>query len=100
MISIFLQKVYKSQNFPPAAGKQTPKPSVFLETQKLSYLPSLVRHPYTSQNKIKFTHTIAIGDFECLSEEILNRMKCNKREFLIKLKKSQKNQMSQLYKVF
>tara|TARA_Y100000590_G_C15679032_1_gene999099 strand:+ start:280 stop:1431 length:1152 start_codon:yes stop_codon:yes gene_type:complete len=47
-------------------------------------------HSFFKENRIKFTHTIAIGDFECLSEENLNRMKCNKREFLIKLKKSQK----------
>lgn len=47
-------------------------------------------HSFFKKNKIKFTHTIAIGDFECLSEEILQKTKCNKRKFLIKLKKSQK----------
>ena len=43
-------------------------------------------HSFFKKNKIKFKHTIAIGDFECLSEENLQKMKCNKREFLIKLK--------------
>lgn len=47
-------------------------------------------HDFFNKNKIKVNHTVAIGDFEALSEKILKKVNCTQKEFLEKNKKSQK----------
>ena len=42
------------------------------------------------KRRIKFQHIIAVGDFEALSKSNLNKLKLNQKQFLLKVKKSQK----------
>lgn len=46
-------------------------------------------HDFFIKYKIKVNHIIAIGDFECLSPKILDKVQCSKKQFINKLKKSQ-----------
>ena len=46
-------------------------------------------HNFFIKHNIKVNHVIAIGDFECLSSKILDKVKCSKKQFIDKLKKSQ-----------
>ncbi len=53
-------------------------------------LKNLIKiHNFFKKYKIKVNHIVAIGDFEALSEEIQQKVKCSKKDFLKKLKKSQ-----------
>ena len=47
-------------------------------------------HNFFKIHKIKVNHIVAIGDFEALSEQILQKINCSKMDFLEKLKVSQK----------
>jgi hypothetical protein len=47
-------------------------------------------HVFFNQYKIKVNHIIAIGDFEALSPQILEKLKCTEKDFLKKLIISQK----------
>merc|ERR1712086_961241 len=47
-------------------------------------------HFFFKEHKIKVNHIIAIGDFESLSDRILQKINCSKKDFLKKLKLSQK----------
>ena len=45
-------------------------------------------HDFFIKYKIKVNHIIAIGDFECLSPKILDKVQCSKKQFINKLKKA------------
>ena len=47
-------------------------------------------HTFFNKHKIKVNHIIAIGDFEALSDQILQKLNYSKTDFLKKLKLSQK----------
>ena len=46
-------------------------------------------HNFFIKHNIKVNLVIAIGDFECLSSKILDKVQCSKNQFINKLKKSQ-----------